>query len=124
MTVSFAIMTSMSFIDATFQLYQFGAFVGGSKPLRPIEGTGVVETGFKAEVIDGKYYPDRPLPISYRPLESPFGNSIPIIDAVQDNYGVEAGPFGAVAQLYANQTKLTAAILAGRDAENGLNIRA
>jgi hypothetical protein len=114
----------MSFVDATLQLSDYGALVGGSRPLRPIAGTGVVETGFKAEIIDGQYYPDRPLPVTYRPLESPYGNALPIVNAMQDNFGIEAAPFGAVALLYANQSRYTAAIVAGRDAENGLNLRA
>ncbi len=114
----------MSFVDATLQLYEFGTFVGGSRPLRPIAGTGVVQTGFQAEIIDGQYYPDRPLPVAYRPLESPYGNALPVINAMQDNFGIDAAPFGAVALLYANQTRFTAAIVAGRDAENGLNLRA
>ncbi|GGF72794.1 hypothetical protein GCM10011332_28450 [Terasakiella brassicae] len=114
----------MSYIDATLQLSQYGSFVSGATPLRPTVGTGHVPIGFQAEIIDGQYYPDRPLPASYRPLENPFASSLPIINAMQDNYGAGASPFGVVAQLYANQNKFTAALLAGRDAENGLNLRA
>ena len=114
----------MSFVDATLPLLNYGALVGGSQPLRSTPGTGHVPTGFQAEIIDGQYYPDRPLPISYRPLENPYGSSLPIINAVQDDFGTQGGTFGAVAYLYANQVKFTAALVAGRDASNGLNIRA
>lgn len=82
----------MSYIDATLQLSQYGAFVGGATPLRSTVGTGHVPVGFQAEIIDGQYYPDRPLPISYRPLENPFGSSLPIINAMQDNYGTGTSP--------------------------------
>lgn len=113
----------MSYIDATLQLSQYGSFTAGATPLRPTTGTGHVPVGFQAEVIDGQYYPDRPLPLSYRPLESPYGNSFSILTSFQENYGASQ-PFGPVAQMYANQSKFTAAMIAGYDAENGLNIRA
>jgi len=114
----------MSFVDATQPLLQFGFLVGGAKPLRSTTGTGHVPTGFDAEIIDGQYYPDRPLPISYRPLENPYASSVEVVTGFSDSYGTNAPPFGAVANLYANQNKFFAAVQAGDDTSNGLNIRA
>lgn len=114
----------MSFIDATVPLLGYSPFLGASQPLRSTPGTGEVPRGFQAEIIDGQYYPDRPLPLSYRPLEDPYASSVPLVDNFQDNFGSDAGALGAVANLYANQGRYLATVLAGRDSEQGLNIRA
>ena len=114
----------MSFIDATSPLIGYSPFLGGAQPLRPITGTGVVPVGFKAEVIDGQFYPDRPLPISYRPLEDPYSSSASLIPNFQENGGTNAGIFSSVANLYANQGRYLSAVLAGQDVNQGLNIRA
>jgi len=114
----------MSFVDATQSLLSYSPFLGGAEPLRPISGTGVVPVGFKAEIIDGQYYPDRPLPIRYRPLEDPYSSSASLITNFQEDYGTGAGIFGSVANLYASQGRYLASVLAGQDANSGLNLRA
>ncbi|NVK17684.1 MAG: hypothetical protein HWE30_03185 [Methylocystaceae bacterium] len=114
----------MSFIDATQALISYSPFVGGAQPMRPVTGTGEVPVGFKAEVIDGTYYPDRPMPARYRPLEDPYSSSASLLPGFQENYGAGSGIFSSVAYLYANQGRFLASTLAGQDANNGINIRA
>ncbi|WP_135081128.1 hypothetical protein [Terasakiella sp. SH-1] len=113
----------MSFIDATLGLLSYSPFIGGASPLRSTPGTGHVPVGRQAEIIDGQYYPDRPLPQNYRLLENPYASSVPIFEDLQQNHSPTRGTFGAVAALYANQSKFTAAMVAGRDAESGIDIR-
>lgn len=110
-------------MDATSSLLSYSPFIGAAEPLRSVTGTGNVPRGLRAEVIDGQYYPDRPLPLSYRPLEDPYASSVSLVPNFQIEYGAFGNSHSVVANLYANQNKYFSTVLAGLQAGSGMDIR-